>query len=173
MPAPPPASFSLASRTLAAPAPVPPTRRSPFSLLRRTAPPGWFPAGLPSAELRPSAFSIRMIIHPQYPARFQDHLVLETDPPFRIILYWTILEHQAVLNNVTVQPYGIRQQSDLNRQSRQRCGDKIHSLRHLRHDLQPGYHAQVEGPTIRRVEGTNRLAPREILAGGKRRQLPA
>src|ERR1022692_802825 len=91
MPAPPPASFSLASRTLAAPAPVPPTRRSPFSLLRRTAPPGWFPAGLPSAELRPSAFSIRMIIHPQYPARFQDHLVLETDPPFRIILYWTIL----------------------------------------------------------------------------------
>jgi hypothetical protein len=32
-----------------------------------------------------------MFIHPQYPARFQDHLVLETDPPFRIILYWTIL----------------------------------------------------------------------------------
>jgi hypothetical protein len=32
-----------------------------------------------------------MFIHPQYPARFQDHLVLETDPPFSIILYWTIL----------------------------------------------------------------------------------
>jgi uncharacterized protein (DUF433 family) len=31
-----------------------------------------------------------MIIHPEY-ARFQDHLVLETDPRFRIILYWTIL----------------------------------------------------------------------------------
>src|ERR1017187_6745250 len=92
MPAPPPASFSLASRTLAAPAPVPPTRRSPFSLLRRTAPPGWFPARASiCGRLRPSAFSIRMIIHPQYPARFQDHLVLETDPPFRIILYWTIL----------------------------------------------------------------------------------
>src|ERR1022692_2343877 len=98
MPAPPPASFSLASRTLAAPAPVPPTRRSPFSLLRRTAPPGWFPAGLPSAELRPSAFSIRVIIHPQYPARFQDHLVLETDPTFRIIfLYRTILDRHSLL----------------------------------------------------------------------------
>jgi len=33
-------------------------------------------------------------MHPHFPAgsaRFQDHLVLETDPPFRIILYWTIL----------------------------------------------------------------------------------
>ena len=33
-----------------------------------------------------------MIIHPQYPAHFQDHLILETDPPFRIILSWTILQ---------------------------------------------------------------------------------
>jgi hypothetical protein len=33
-------------------------------------------------------------MHPHFPAasaRFQDHLVLETDLLFRIILYWTIL----------------------------------------------------------------------------------
>src|SRR5580700_8441261 len=36
----------------------------------------------------------RMIIHPQF-AYFQDHLVLETDPLFRIILYWTILRMPA------------------------------------------------------------------------------
>jgi CDGSH-type Zn-finger protein len=43
-----------------------------------------------------------MIIHPQYPARFQDHLVLETDPPFRIILYWTILVLLACYWHATI-----------------------------------------------------------------------
>jgi len=41
-----------------------------------------------------------MIIHPQFPAalaRFQDHLVLETDTLFRIILYWIILRTGRVL----------------------------------------------------------------------------
>jgi hypothetical protein len=38
-----------------------------------------------------------MIIHPEY-ARFQDHLVLETDPRFRIILYWTILRVRQEYN---------------------------------------------------------------------------
>src|ERR1017187_477227 len=55
-------------------------------------------AALKQHRLSPSAFSIRVIIHPQYPARFQDHLVLETDPTFRIIfLYRTILDRHSLL----------------------------------------------------------------------------
>jgi two-component system, cell cycle sensor histidine kinase and response regulator CckA len=83
------------------------------------------------------------------------------------------LPPHSAQNSVTVQPYGIRQQSHLDRQPRTRCGNKIHSLRRFRHEFLPGHYPPLEGPGIRRVEGTNGLAPREILAGGKRRQLPA
>jgi len=108
-PAPPLSSFSLAARTLAVPARIPPTGRPPSFPWRRTAPPAGSQAELHLRQAH--TFGIHSDDHsPAVSRPFSgslfwivletDPLVFETDPPFGIISNWNNSRRTTLLSSM-------------------------------------------------------------------------